>query len=167
MWSRSQVFGELSDFFCFLCSSPVSSWLIHCSSSVLLFANSVWLRFEAKKLSTVQTCFTMWHVKDCQVCSPHLVEHDTYMFSRVWLKHDFRMNFKQTMYNIIHFPYFVLQCSLQFLYRTNSLDVCFLSSFFRKLWRGQIVSLACFFLSDNFNYNVGLVQWGSLVQTLL
>ena len=45
------------DFFGFLRSSFVSSWLIHCSSSVSFFSDSLWLRFRAKKLSNVRTRF--------------------------------------------------------------------------------------------------------------
>ena len=42
----------------------------------------------------------------------------------------------------------------------------FLSSFFPKFWRGQIVPLAVF-LRDNFNCSVGLAQWRGLAQTLI
>ena len=55
--------------------------------------------------------------------------------------------------------------SLQFLYWTKSLRVSFLSSFFPKFWRGQIVPLAMF-LRNNFNYGAGLAHWGGLAQTL-
>ena len=55
--------------------------------------------------------------------------------------------------------------SLQFLYRDKTLRVCFLSSFFPKFWRGQIVPLTIF-LRDNFNCSAGLAQWCGLAQTL-
>ena len=55
--------------------------------------------------------------------------------------------------------------SLQFLNRDKTLCVCFLSSFFPKFWRGQIVPLTVF-LRDNFNCSAGLAQWCSLAQTL-
>ena len=55
--------------------------------------------------------------------------------------------------------------SLQFLYRDKTLRVCFLSSFFPKFWRGQIVPLTIF-LRDNFNCSAGLAQWRGLAQTL-
>ena len=55
--------------------------------------------------------------------------------------------------------------SLQFLYRDKTLRVCFLSSFFPKFWRGQIVPLTVF-LRDNFNCSAGLAQWRGLAQTL-
>ena len=56
--------------------------------------------------------------------------------------------------------------SLQFLYRDKTLRVCFLSSFFPKFWRGQIVPLTVF-LRDNFNCSAGLAQWRGLAQTLM
>ena len=56
--------------------------------------------------------------------------------------------------------------SLQFLYRDKTLRVCFLSSFFPKFWRGQIVPLTVF-LRDNFNCSAGLAQWRGLAQTLV
>ena len=54
--------------------------------------------------------------------------------------------------------------SLQFLYWDKTLRVCFLSSFFPKFWRGQIVPLTVF-LRDNFKCSVGLAQWRGLAQT--
>ena len=56
-WARQRVNGMFMIFFAFFWSSSVSSWLIHCSSSVSFFSDSVWLRFEAKELSIVQTRF--------------------------------------------------------------------------------------------------------------
>ena len=35
----------------------------------------------------------VFYVEDCQVRSPRLLEHEMYMFIRVWLKGDFRMIF--------------------------------------------------------------------------
>ena len=49
--------GKLVIFFGFLRSSFISSWSIHCSSSVSFFSDSLWLRFGAKKLSNVRTRF--------------------------------------------------------------------------------------------------------------
>lgn len=43
--------------------------------------------------------------------------------------------------------------------------MCFLSSFFPKFWRRQIVPLPIF-LGDNLNCSVGLAQWHGLAQTL-
>ena len=111
--------------------------------------------------------FSMWHV-NCQVSSLHLVEHETCVFSRAWLKRDLRVNFERTTcdnrvrWNTL-FRLFTFCLSLQFLCWTKSLHVHFLSSFLCKFWRGQIVPLAVF-LRDNFNYSAGLVQWRGLAQ---
>ena len=48
---------DLVIFFGFLRSSSVSSWSIHCSSSVSFFSDSLWLWFGAKQLSNVRTRF--------------------------------------------------------------------------------------------------------------
>ena len=48
---------DLVIFFGFLWSSSVSSWLIHCSSSVSFFSDSLWLWFGTKQLSNVRTRF--------------------------------------------------------------------------------------------------------------
>ena len=50
VWSRNQVFQKDHDFVGFLWPSSVSSTLIHCSSSVFFFSDSIWLPFKAKKL---------------------------------------------------------------------------------------------------------------------
>ena len=57
VWSRNQVFWKVRDFFSFLRSSSISSWLIHCSSSVSFFSDSLWLWFGTKQLSNVRTRF--------------------------------------------------------------------------------------------------------------
>ena len=54
---------------------------------------SIW----SEKAFWCSNTFSMWHVKDCQVRSPRLVEHEMYVFSRAWLKCDFRMNFKRAI----------------------------------------------------------------------
>ena len=127
-------FLESSWFFGFYWSSSVSSWLIHCSSSVSFVSDSVWLRFKVKKFSIVRKrfrCDILWHVT-------HLVEHETYVFSRAHLKRDLRMNFKRTTCNKLYFLQCMFCFSKQFLYLTESLHVCFHSSFFSpRFWRGQ------------------------------
>ena len=103
-------------FFCFLWSSSVSSWLVRCSSSVSFFSDSVWLRFEAKKLSIVQTCF--W----CDMLKIARCVHHTWLMMRC----------KQTTCDKIHFPRSVLACNFcteltLFMCASNS-------SFFLKFW---------------------------------
>ena len=125
-------------FFCFLWSSSVSSWLVRCSSSVSFFSDSVWLRFEAKKLSIVQTCF--W----CDMLKIARCVHHTWLMMRC----------KQTTCDKIHFPRSVLACNFcteltLFMCASNS-------SFFLKFWS----------LRDNFYLSVGLAQWRRLAQTL-
>ena len=44
---------------------------------------SIW---SEKAFFECSNTFSMWHVKDCKVRSPRLVEHETYVFSRAWLK---------------------------------------------------------------------------------
>ena len=67
VWSRNQLFWKVSDFFGFLRSSSVSSWLIHCSSSLSFFSDSLWLRFGAKKLSNVWRHFQCHMLQSSQV----------------------------------------------------------------------------------------------------
>ena len=93
---------------------------------------------------------------------PRLVEDETYVFSRAWLKRGLRMHFKRTTCNTLSTFCF----SLQFLYWTKSLHVCFHSNFSPKFWKGQTVPLAVL-IRTNFNYSAGLVQWRGLAQTLL
>ena len=69
----------------------------------------------------------MWHVNNCQAHSPHLVEHEAYVFSRAWLK-------------LSMFCF-----SLQFLYWNKSLRVRFLSSFFPQILKGTNCPLGRFF----------------------
>ena len=131
--------GKFMIFFCFLWSSSVFSWLTHCSSG-LLFADSVWLWFEAKKLSNVQTCFGCDMLKIAK-CIHHafnwLSMRCTCSAERYW-----NMSWEWTLNRQCG----VKSCfTLQFLYWTKSLLICFLSSFFLKLWMAQIVSLAHFF----------------------
>ena len=99
------------------------------------------IKFWTSSLLWVPNTLSMWHVKDCRVRSLRLLEQETYVFS------------------------FTFSFSLQFLYWTESLRVCFLSSFFTKFWRGQIVPVALF-LRDNFNCSAGLAQLRGLAQTL-
>ena len=51
------LWGIHSSYNRFLQSLFVSSWLIHCSSSVSFFCYALWLWFGAKKLSNVRTRF--------------------------------------------------------------------------------------------------------------
>ena len=96
VWSCNQVCWKVRDFFGFLRSSSVSSWLIHCSSSVSFFSDSLWLRFGVKKLSNVQTRFR------CDMLKTARWVHHTWLLSRASLKCDFRMNFKRAIKYTFH-----------------------------------------------------------------
>ena len=139
MWSR--------DFFGFLRSSSVSSWLIHCSSSVSFFSDSLWLWFGVKKLSNFRTrfrCDTLTIAR--RVHHAWLSMRRTCSVERDW-----------------NFPCSVLACN--FCTEINLFVCASFPAFFSKFWRGQIVPLAVF-LRDNFNCSEGLAQRRGLAQTL-
>ena len=61
------------------------------SSSVSFFPDSLWLWFEVKKLSNVRTRFRCDMLTIARRVHHAWLEHETYVFSRAWLKRDFRM----------------------------------------------------------------------------
>ena len=122
-------------------SFPESLWffsflliLIHfCLINTLFIFCIIFLWFSLaliwrEKAFCCSNTFSLWHGKDCQMRSPCLVDHETYLFSRARLKRDLRMNFERTMCDKIHFPC-MFWFSWQFLYWSKSLPVCFLSRF--------------------------------------
>ena len=94
---------------------------------------SIW----SKKAFYCLNTFSMWQVKDCQVLSSCLVEHETYVFSRVSLKCHLWMNFERTCDKIL-FPCSVLACNI-----CTELNLFICSSFqdfslnFEGDWRGH------------------------------
>ena len=105
--------GMFVIFLGFLWSSSVSSWLIHCSSSVSFFSDSVWLRFDAKKLSIVRTCF--W----CDMLIARWVHYAWFSMRRACsVEHDWNVTWEWTLNgqhaitgcDKIHFPRSVLAC---------------------------------------------------------
>ena len=106
-------FLESSWFFGFLWSSLVNCFF---QINTLLMFCIIFLWFSldwSKKALYCSNTFLMWHVKDCQVHSPCLVEDEMYMYmsSRAWLKLDLRMNFKRTTCDKILFPHSVVACN--------------------------------------------------------
>ena len=138
---------DLVIFFGFLRSSSVSSWLIHCSSSVSFFSDSLWLWCGVKKLSNFRTHFR------CDTLTIARCVHHASLSMR-------RMCSVERDWN---FPCSVLACN--FCTEINLLVCASFPAFFSKFWRGQIVSLAVF-LRGNFNCSAGLAQRHGLAQTL-
>ena len=129
-------------------SFSVSSWLIHCSSSVSFFSDSLWLWFGAKKLSNVRTRF-----RYDMLTTARCIHH-------AWLS----MRHMCSVEPDWNFPCSVLACN--FCAEINLFVCASFRVFFPKFWRGQTVLLAIF-LRDNFNCSAGLAQnWRGLAQTL-
>ena len=151
--------GMLVIFFSFLWSSYVSSWLIHCSSSASFFSDSVWLRFETKKLSIVRTHF------QCDMLIARWVHHAWLSMRRACsVERDWTATWEWTLNgqhaitwcDKIHFPRSFLACNFC---TELSLFMCTSFRVFSVNFEGgQIVPLA-FFLRDNFNYSVRVAQW--------
>ena len=126
-------------------------------NTLLMFCVTfLWFSLDwSKKALYCSNTLSMWHVKDCQVHSPRLVEDETYVFSRAWLKRDLRMNFKWTTCDKILFPRSVLACNF-----CTELNLLMCASI-------RVFSLnfeVDHFLRDNFNFSVGLAQWRGLAQ---
>ena len=155
-------FLECSWFFQFplilICFFLINTLFILCIIFLWFSLASIW----SEKSFYYSNTFSMWQV-NCKVSSPCLVEHETCMFSRVWLKRDLRIKFEWTTCDKIHFPYSVLACNF-----CIELNVFMCASFrvFFLNFEGDKFPLADI-LRDNFNYSAGLAQWRGLAQTLL
>ena len=76
----------------------INTLFFFCIIFLWFFLALIW----SEKACSCSNTFSMWHVKDCQVHSPGFAEHETYVFSRAWLKYDFRMNSKRAIKYTFH-----------------------------------------------------------------